>query len=436
MNTPNAVELGFHVMSKPTGPICNLRCAYCYYLEKEHLYSGTERWRMSDELLDTYTQQYIAAQPASVSEIVFGWQGGEPTLLGIDFFRRAVELQTKYTPEGKRCVNALQTNGILLDDDWCSFFKAHDFLVGISIDGPADLHDKYRRDKQGRPTLERVLQGLRCLKKHEVTFNALVCVQKHNGSHGGRVYRFLRDQGIEFVQLIPVVEQVRSETESEGATVTDRSVQPKQYGQFLIDMFDEWVRHDVGRVFVQVFDEALAAWMGQEPALCIFRRECGRAMALEHNGDLYSCDHFVWPEYKLGNIRETPMAELAAKQEQVHFGRRKLDTLPLYCQACDVRFVCNGGCLRNRFIEAPDGQPGLNYLCEGYRLFFHAIDPYMQAMAEELRNERPAANVMYRINAHRRQVQEQSQMAGQAVKRNDPCPCGSGKKFKACCMRA
>ena len=394
-------------MPKPIGPVCNLHCAYCYYLEKEKLYPDNERWPMSDETLELLVRQYIAAQPPAVDEIVFGWQGGEPTLLGVPFFRRAVELQKKHTPPGRRCANAIQTNGVLLDEEWCSFFYDNGFLVGISIDGPADLHDKYRHDKHGRPTFDQVMRGLRCLQDQGVEFNALTVVNSHNGSHPRRVYRFLTDSGIEFIQFIPIVERLPGEgiahldAADPGRMVTDRSVRPQQFGRFMIEVFDEWAGRDVGRVFVQSFDQALSAWVGIEPALCIFRRQCGQALAMEHNGDLYSCDHFVDPAHKLGNIHETPLAELVSGPAQIRFGRDKEATLPKSCFECPVCFACNGGCPKNRFVRAPDGKGGLNYLCEGYRMFFTHIRPSMEAMANEIRNGRPAANVMHRLTARR-----------------------------------
>jgi len=425
---------GFHVIAKPIGPICNLDCAYCYYLAKERLYPSNRHWRMSDETLETYVRQYLAAQADSVEETVFGWQGGEPTLLGVEFFRRAVELQARYCRPGQRWRNTLQTNGILLDDAWCEFFKANDFLVGLSIDGPADLHDKYRRDKQGRPTFERVVQGMQLLRKHGVAFNALVTVHRHNGDHGRRVYRFLSEAGVEFMQLIPIVERGEASA-GNGGPVTPRSVGPAQWGRFLVDVFEEWVHRDVGRVFVQIFDEALAAWTGEGATLCIFQETCGRALVLEHNGDLYSCDHFVDPDHRLGNIHEVPLAELVARPEQARFGQDKRDGLPRCCLDCAMRFACQGECPRNRFVCAADGPAGLNYLCEGYRLFFDHVRPCMGAMAEELGRGRPAANVMYRINAERQRVLQQGLAGGRPVGRNDPCPCGSGRKYKACCMR-
>jgi len=441
MSGSEFLQHGLHVMAKPIGPICNLDCEYCYYLHKEELFPRGERWRMPAETLETFIRQYIEAQPAGAPEITFAWQGGEPTLLGVDFFRRAVEIQKAHTPPGAKIVNTLQTNGVLLDDDWCRLFTEQNFLIGLSIDGPAELHDRYRYDKQGRPTFTAVLNALKLLKRHGVEFNALVVVNRHNGDHGRRVYTYLRDNGVRFLQFIPIVEKrgvgvhpepVVGRPKKPADYVSSRSVRPEQFGKFLIAVFDEWVKRDVGKVFVQIFDQALSAWVGIEPSLCVFRKQCGRALAIEHNGDLYSCDHFVEPEYKLGNIHELPIVELASSDRQRAFGEAKETTLPRYCRDCEVRFVCNGECPKNRFIETPDGEPGLNYLCAGYRRFFNHIDPVMRMMAEEVRRERPAANVMQWLRAKRVQRHRgEPQSAG----RNDPCPCGSGRKFKKCCGR-
>ena len=409
----------FHIMLKPRGSICNLDCAYCYYLAKEHLYpDGT--FRMPDDVLETYTRQYMAAQ--RVPEVTFGWQGGEPLLMGLEFFERAMVYQEKYRPAGMRIENAIQTNGVLLDDDWCAFFAKHNVLVGISIDGPGDLHDGYRVDKGGAPTLERVLRGVDRLKAHNVDFNVLTCVQANNGDHPREVYRFLRDEvGATFMQFIPIIER-------QDGGVSERSVGATQYGAFLSGVFDEWVRRDVGSVFVQIFDVALAAWSGQRPGLCVFEETCGTALAMEHNGDLYACDHFVEPEYFRGNIMEKQLVDMVADPAQVAFGTAKRDALPGQCQRCPVRFVCNGGCPKNRIITTPEGEPGLNYLCEGYLSFFTHIDQPMRFMANELAHRQPPANIMIALARQEAALQERFKGIG----RNDPCPCGSGKKFKHC----
>jgi uncharacterized protein len=398
---------GFHIMTKPIGPICNLDCKYCFYLEKEKLYPNTRHWAMQPEVLERYIQQYIAAQP--VDEVHFAWQGGEPTLLGVDFFRSAVALQQKYAM-GKRIHNALQTNGTLIDDEWGQFLAEHKILVGVSIDGPRELHDHYRVDKGNAPTFDRVMRGLEKLKDHKVEFNTLTVVNRLNSQYPLEVYRFLKEIGSGFMQFIPVVERQAAEPGPDGlvlinptfdrsrgdrhAEVTDWSVEPLAYGRFLAQIFDEWVKKDVGRTFVQLFDVALESWLGMEASLCVFRKTCGSALAMEHTGDLYSCDHFVYPENKLGNIMETNLEQMTGSQQQKNFGLDKRDSLPRMCRECDVRFACNGECPKHRFITTPDGEPGLNYLCTGYKHFFHHIDPYMQFMATELRAGRPPANIM------------------------------------------
>jgi uncharacterized protein len=400
-NPPQALT-AFHVMAKPVGPICNLDCRYCFYLEKENLYGKKQDWAMPDPVLESYISQFITAQDAPV--VSFAWQGGEPTLLGVDFFRKVIAIQNKYA-NGKKIENAFQTNGVLLDDRWGEFLAENDFLIGISIDGPAELHDFYRVDKGGAPTFDRVMRGLRFLKKHQVEFNALTVVNRQNSQHPLRVYRFLKGIGCQFIQFIPIVERVAAAASPDGlvlisprdphaAQVSAWSVEPRQYGVFLCTIFDEWVRRDVGKCFVQLFDVTLESWLGLEPSLCVFRPTCGGAMALEHNGDLYSCDHYVYPENKLGNILEQPLPSLVNSAQQRSFGLDKRDSLPRYCRECDVRFACNGECPKHRFISTPDGEPGLNYLCAGYKLFFHHVDPYMKFMANELRHERPPANVM------------------------------------------
>jgi uncharacterized protein len=424
--TNSAKVDAFHVMLKPRGAICNLDCQYCYFLSKEKLYPNSQ-FRMSDNLLEEYTRQYIEAQ--HVPHVTFAWQGGEPTLMGLDFFRQAVAYQQKYCKEGMSIENALQTNGVLLEDTWCEFFRANNFLVGISLDGPRELHDYYRVDKGGRPTFERVMEGVRFLKKHGVEFNVLTTVHTANADHGLEVYRFLRDEvQTQFIQFIPIVERANSNGFQEGNTVTDRSVTAVQYGRFLIEIFDEWVRHDVGRVFVQMFDVALAAWVSDRPGLCVFEETCGAALAMEHNGDVYACDHFVEPRHLVGNIVDIPLSEIVISEKQRHFGLAKRDTLPHYCRQCEVRFVCNGGCPKDRFITTPDGEPGLNYLCEGYKAFFTHIAGPMGYMAHELAHQRAPSNVMRYMMQKDMALEAALARAG----RNDPCPCGSGLKFKKC----
>jgi uncharacterized protein len=404
---PTMVGRSFHVLTKPIGPICNLDCKYCFYLEKEKMYRDERSWRMSDQVLEEYICQYVHEQPGE--EIHFAWQGGEPTLLGVGFFRKVVELQRKHAG-GKTISNAMQTNGTLLDDQWCEFLSRHKFLIGLSIDGPRDLHDKYRVDKQQKPTFDAVMAGLECLKKHKTDFNTLTVVSRANSQEPIEVYEFLRSIGSEFIQFIPLVERLAPEPlkamgfalaeppAAGGAgprsSVTDWSVEANQYGEFLCAIFDRWVRRDVGRTFVQLFDVALGNWMGLGSALCVFAEKCGSALAIEHNGDLYSCDHYVYPRYRLGNIMNQTLGRMVGSAGQTKFGNDKLDTLPRYCRECEVRFACNGECPKHRFTRTPDGEDGLNYLCPAYKRFFNHIDPYMQMMARLLNAQKPAAAIM------------------------------------------
>ncbi|HTD23142.1 MAG TPA: anaerobic sulfatase maturase [Terriglobales bacterium] len=403
---------GFHVLTKPIGPICNLDCKYCFYLEKQKLYPEEREWRMSDEVLEEYIRQYIQSQ--AVPEINFAWQGGEPTLLGVDFFRKAVQLQQKYA-DGKLISNALQTNGTLLDDEWCEFLAANKFLVGLSIDGPRDLHDKYRLDKGQKPTFDAVMRGLELLQEHKVDFNTLTVVNRANSRQPLAVYRFLKQIGSEFIQFIPLVERQPSkqskllgldfaappdlqQADDPQSPVTAWSVEAKQYGKFLCTIFDEWVRKDVGQTFVQLFDVALSNWMGLGSALCVFAEKCGVALAIEHNGDLYSCDHYVYPKYRLGNVMNQGLGEMVRSSKQIKFGNDKFDSLPQYCRKCEVRFACNGECPKHRFIKTPDGEDGLNYLCAAYKRFFTHIDPYMHTMAQLLQQGQSAAEIMGVLN--------------------------------------
>ncbi len=429
---------GFHVLAKPIGPVCNLDCKYCFYLEKEILYSNTvgmASWSMPHDVLESFIRQYIEAQETPV--VNFAWQGGEPTLLGVEFFQKIVALQKRYG-NGKRIENGFQTNGVLLDDLWCNFLANNDFLVGLSIDGPRELHDKFRVDKGGKPTFDAVMRGIGFLKKHDVEFNTLTVVNRGNSHHPLEVYRFLKHFGSDFMQFIPAVERAAAAPTSDGlflvspdypaAGVTEWSVEPRQYGAFLCAIFDEWVRHDVGRCYVQLFDVALEAWAGVDSSLCIFCRTCGGAMALEHNGDLYSCDHYVYPKNLLGNVIASPLLSLTNSRQQRQFGQDKWDSLPKYCRECEVRFACNGECPKHRFSRTPDGERGLNYLCAGYKKFFKHIDPCMRFMAAELREGRAPANVMEWLRRADAQNGQQKKPG-----RNDLCPCGSGRKYKRCC---
>ncbi len=428
----------FHLLAKPTGAVCNLDCTYCFFLSKEMLYPGS-RFRMADDLLEDYLRQLIEAH-AGAPEVVVAWQGGEPTMMGLGFFRRSVELAERYRRPGQRISYTMQTNGTLIDDEWAAFLAARGFLVGLSVDGPADIHDTYRVDKGGKGSFGRVMKGLRALQRHDVEWNALTTVHAANQDRGREVYAFLRDQcGARFMQFIPVVERATRETlaaadagwgerargrplyTQRGNLVTSRSVSPEGYGRFLIDIFEDWVRRDIGEVYVQMFDVALANWYKQPPGLCVHAETCGLALALEHTGDLYCCDHFVEPAFRLGNIRETRMIDLVTSPRQREFGRAKRDTLPRYCLECDVRFACHGGCPKDRFATTPSGEPGLHYLCPSYKAFFGHIRPAMEAMCALLRADRAPSDLVRQYAA-----------ADARRGRNAPCPCGSGRKWKQC----
>lgn len=416
---PVTAPANFHVMAKPTGPICNLDCEYCFFLSKEALYPG-DRFRMADDLLESYLRQLLESHD-SAPVVTIAWQGGEPTLMGVEFFRRAVDLANGLRRPGQELNHSIQTNGTLLTEEWCEMLAELGFLVGISIDGPPAVHDRYRVDKRGNPTSSRVLRGLDLLKEHGVPYNILCTVNAANQDQPLEVYRYFRDE-LEacHIQLIPIVERDNDTGFQQGDRVTDRSVDPDAWGSFLIAVFDEWVRRDVGTVFVPQFDAALASWIGVRPGLCVFAETCGDAVALEHNGDLYSCDHFVEPDYLLGNIGQTHLVELLGSAQQRAFGNAKRDRLPKYCLECEVRFACNGECPKNRFVLTPDGEPGLNYLCDGYKAFYRHIGGLMDLMAGLVREGRFADEVMGVLAR---------------ASRNDPCPCGSGRKAKYCHQR-
>ena len=413
---PTGAPPAFHLLAKPTGAICNLDCTYCFFLSKEALYPGS-KFRMTDETLETYIRQLLEAH--TTPNVTIAWQGGEPTLMGLDFFRRAVEIAERYRRPGQLVEHSIQTNGTRIDDDWCDFFRDNGFLVGLSLDGPADVHDTYRVDKAGNGTHARVEAAARLLAERGVDFNVLCTVHAANERRGVEIYRYFRDGlGARYLQFIPIVERATAQSlpladagwgarrdgmrplyTLDGDLVTHRSVSAEGWGNFLSEVFDEWVVRDVGTVFVQTFDAALASWVGQQPAVCVFAETCGTALALEHNGDVYSCDHFVEPRFLLGNIREKHMLEMVASPQQRKFGDDKRDSLPRYCRECPVRFACNGECPRNRFITTPDGDPGLNYLCAGYKAFFTHIRPHMNLMAELLRRGRYADEAMAIIAA-------------------------------------
>jgi uncharacterized protein len=424
--SPEAV----HILAKPTGAICNLGCSYCFFLDKEELYPG-DHFRMSDETLEAYLRQLIDMH--RTPQVTVAWQGGEPTLMGLDFFRKVIELEERFREPQMTFLNTIQTNGTLLDDEWCAFLAEHDFLVGISIDGPRELHDAFRVNKAGRGPFDDVMRGLRLLQSHRVEHNVLTTVNRINGDYPLEVYRFLRDEvGARWMQFIPVVERVDEHgapADLRGSFASERSVGPEQFGSFLTTIYDEWVRHDVGEIFVQTFEAAARNWAGLEQSgMCVFNETCGLGLALEHNGDLYSCDHFVDPEFLLGNIGDATIEELVSGRQQYAFGQDKRDPLPRFCRECDVRFACHGECPKNRFIVTPDGEPGLNYLCAGFKSFFHHVDPTMRRMIDLMRAGRPAADVMDEIISEDEDLALRVRRAG----RNDPCPCGSGLKVKRC----
>jgi uncharacterized protein len=432
LSRPNA----FNIMVKPAGPVCNLNCTYCYYLEKIRLFPGKNDFRLNGDILENFIRQYIEAQEVPV--VTFTWQGGEPTLLGIDYFRKIIELQKKYS-YGKTIENAFQTNGTRLNNDWCKFFADNNILVGISIDGEEHNHDHYRRTKAGGPTFKRAMKGVELLHKNNVDFNTLSCVNSYNVRYATETYRFLKRIGSGFMQFLPVVERAACNPEygrqnlvgpafAGDAMVTEWSVNGADFGKFLTTIFDEWVRKDVARYYVQIFDVTLANFLGEMPGLCVFSETCGDAMVMEHNGDLFSCDHFVYPEYLLGNITRTSILEMIKSTRQFDFGTDKRNKLPAYCLMCKVRYACHGECPQHRFMVTPDGKSGLNYLCEGYKQFFHHVEPYMEYMSKELKAKRAPSNVMQWIRNKENQV-----VKPVTPERNDPCPCGSGKKFKNCC---
>ena len=412
----------FVVMAKPVGPVCNLDCRYCYYLGKAELFPSHERFRMSRDVLEAYVASFIASSPGPV--VHFVWHGGEPTLAGVGFYRQAVELQRRYLPAGWRVVNNLQTNGTLLDEDWCAFLAEHHFAVGISIDGPAHLHDAYRSDRRGRPTHDRVMRGLRLLRAHGIDPDVLCTLNAVTAAHPLDVYRFFLDEAVRWLQFLPVVERT-----ADGG-VSDRSVTPEAMGEFLCCIFDEWVRYDVEKIGVQNFLECLLVVTGETANLCVMSETCGQVVALEHDGSVYACDHFVDTAHRLGDVTSDGFGALLAAPEQVVFGQAKRDGLPACCAACPVGFLCHGGCPKDRFAEAPNGEAGLNYLCPGYRRFYGHVLPYLERMAVLARAGRPIGAITEELEEAEGDERRLWRTAG----RNDPCPCGSGAKYKHCCL--
>jgi len=411
----------FQIFTKPIGPICNLDCHYCYYLQKEDLYPQDESFRMSDDVLEDYIVQHIEVSPGTA--INFFWHGGEPTILGLDYFRKIVALQHKHQPPGRRITNGIQTNGMLLDEAWCRLFAEEKFSVGISLDGPAELHDQYRVTKGQKPSHAQVMQGYKLLLKHRVPCDILCVVHEQNVQHPRSVYRFFKDIKAQYISFIPLVEMHFGIEHGVGP----RSVPAAAFGEFLCTIFDEWVRQDIGTIMVQIFEECIMHARGQGHALCLFRPTCGDVPVVEHNGDFYSCDHFVNPQHHLGNIRERPLFDMLESPEQRAFGQYKQDSLPQYCRECDVLDMCNGGCPKDRIIDTPDGEPGLNYLCAGYKRFFSHCRPYATQLAALWHSGEPAEKLM-------QMLQVEAMQSRPKVGRNDPCPCGSGRKYKRCCL--
>lgn len=399
MSTINPFARPLYVMLKPAGSLCNLRCKYCYYLEKNALYTEQKNHVISDEMLNKFIREYIEAQTSP--DVLFCWHGGETLMRPISFYRRAIELQRKYA-RGRRIDNTIQTNATMLTDEWCEFFRENNFLVGVSIDGPQEFHDEYRRTATGKPTFHKVMQGIRLLNKHNVEWNALAVVNDFNADYPLEFYNFFKDIGCHYIQFTPIVERRIERNDGlslapgmeEGGELVDFSVTPEQWGKFLCTIFDEWVRHDVGTYFIQIFDATLANWAGVQPGLCSLAKECGHAGVMEFNGDVYSCDHFVYPEHLLGNINEKTITEMMYGEKQREFAKLKHELLPQQCRECPVEFACHGECPKNRFTRDKYGNPGLNYLCKGYRQFFEHVKPYMDFMKGELDAKRPPSNVM------------------------------------------
>ena len=399
MSTINPFARPLYVMLKPAGSLCNLRCKYCYYLEKNALYTEQKNHVISDEMLDKFIREYIEAQTSP--DVLFCWHGGETLMRPISFYRRAIELQRKYA-RGRRIDNTIQTNATMLTDEWCEFFRDNNFLVGVSIDGPQEFHDEYRRTATGKPTFHKVMQGIRLLNKHNVEWNALAVVNDFNADYPLEFYNFFKEIGCHYIQFTPIVERRIERNDGlslapgmeEGGELVDFSVTPEQWGKFLCTIFDEWVRHDVGTYFIQIFDATLANWAGVQPGLCSLAKECGHAGVMEFNGDVYSCDHFVYPEHLLGNINEKTITEMMYGEKQREFAKLKHELLPQQCRECPVEFACHGECPKNRFTRDKYGNPGLNYLCKGYRQFFEHVKPYMDFMKGELDAKRPPSNVM------------------------------------------
>ncbi len=394
-----------YVMTKPVGAVCNLACDYCYYLEKLNLYRDSSKYVMSDELLERFIREYINSQ--TMPQVLFTWHGGETLMRPLSFYKRVMELQRQYA-NGRTIDNCIQTNGTLLTDEWCEFFRANNWLVGISIDGPQEFHDEYRKNRQGKPSFTKVMHGINLLKKHGIEWNAMAVVNDFNADYPLDFYHFFKEIGCKYLQFAPIVERISQHQDGrhlatplqENEKLADFCVSPEQWGNFLCTIFDEWVRNDVGQFFIQIFDSTLANWVGEQPGVCSMAKTCGHAGVMEFNGDVYSCDHYVFPEFKLGNIYEKTLVEMMYSERQQEFGLAKQRTLPKQCKECEFLFACNGDCPKNRFMKTVDGELGLNYLCKGYYQFFKHVAPYMDYMKKELFGERPPANIMEYLKEH------------------------------------
>jgi len=410
----------FQIFAKPVGSICNLDCDYCYYLKKEHLYPEGESFRMPNDILEDYIVQHIDASPDPV--INFSWHGGEPTVLGLDYFRKIVALQRKHKPPNRSIINGMQTNGTLIDEQWCRFLAEEGFAVGLSLDGPQEMHDRYRLTKGRKPTHKQAMRGYKLLQRHRVPCDILCVVNANNVQHPTRVYRFLKQINAQYVGFLPLVEP---QPETEGG-VSHRTISAEAWGNFLCTIYDEWLSQDIGRLQVQIFEEVARTALGHEHTLCIFRKTCGDVPVIEHNGDFFSCDHFVDTQHRLGNIQETPLVELLESPSQRAFGNAKSDTLPRYCQTCQVLAMCHGGCPKDRILRTPDGEEGLNYLCAGYKRFFNYCHPFVKELTALGRRQFPEGQLP--------PFQPKNDHPPPKIGRNDPCPCGSGRKYKKCCL--
>lgn len=408
----------FQIFVKPIGSSCNLGCSYCYYLNKDQLYTEKKSFRMQDDLLEEYIRQHFEASPSST--IQFSWHGGEPTLLGIEYFLKIVAIQRKYKKPYQYVINGIQTNGTLIDEEWCKFFKKEGFFVGISIDGPEEFHDLYRLTKNHHPTFQLTLHGYNLLNQYAIPCNILCVVHANNVKHPLKIYRFFKGLGARYIEFLPLVEI------DSNNSISSKSVPSYAFGQFLCKIFDEWLSEDIENINIQIFEEVARTALNQGHAMCIFKKTCGRVPVLEHNGDFFSCDHFVTPKYLLGNIKETSLVELLESAKQKFFGETKWSSLPEFCKKCEVLEFCYGGCPKDRILKTPYGEAGLNYLCKGYKLFFNHCQPFVKELSS-LWQKQIIDRSSLNFKSHGKEQ-------GARIGRNDPCPCGSGKKYKKCCL--